>query len=155
GPGCFDMKAGLALAFHAVTALENRTGVTLLVTGDEEIGSPTSRALLEAEAKGGGPRTVFEARSCGGTLITERQGGSSYENRAVGRAASAGLEPQRGVNATVELAHQVLAVGAIADAARGTTVTPTLLSSGTTTNTVPADGGFAIDVRVADVDEQN
>ena len=58
----------------------------------------------------------------------------------MGRAAHAGLEPERGVNATVELAHQVLAVAALADPARGTTVTPTALSSGTTSNTVPAAG---------------
>ncbi|MGH3172006.1 MAG: peptidase dimerization domain-containing protein, partial [Trebonia sp.] len=74
--------------------------------------------------------------------------------RAVGRAAHAGLEPERGVNATIELAHQVLAVAGLSDAALGTTVTPTALSSGTVTNTVPASGAFSVDVRMRDVDEQ-
>jgi glutamate carboxypeptidase len=74
--------------------------------------------------------------------------------RAVGRAAHAGLEPERGVNATIELAHQVLAVAGLADAALGTTVTPTALSSGTVSNTVPASGAFSVDVRMWDTAEQ-
>jgi glutamate carboxypeptidase len=72
-----------------------------------------------------------------------------------GRAAHAGLEPERGVNATIELAHQVLAVSALADHGRGTTVTPTLMSAGTTSNTVPAAGELAVDVRVRDAAEQD
>jgi glutamate carboxypeptidase len=74
--------------------------------------------------------------------------------RATGRGAHAGLAPERGINATVELAHQVLAVGALADPVRGTTVTPTRLAVGTTTNTVPAMGELAVDVRVRDAAEQ-
>ena len=72
----------------------------------------------------------------------------------MGRAAHAGLEPERGVNATLELAHQVLTVSGLADAALGTTVTPTALSSGTVSNTVPAAGAFAVDVRMWDPVEQ-
>jgi glutamate carboxypeptidase len=74
--------------------------------------------------------------------------------RATGRAAHAGIEPERGVNATLELAHQVLAVSAIADPGRGTSVTPTALTSGTTSNTVPAEGSFVVDVRAWDAAEQ-
>jgi glutamate carboxypeptidase len=79
---------------------------------------------------------------------------SLYRVRAVGRAAHAGIEPERGVNATVELAHQVLAVSALNDPGRGTSVTPTALSSGTTSNTVPAEGSFVVDVRAWDAAEQ-
>lgn len=154
GPGCFDMKAGVVMAMHAVAALADRDGVTLLVTGDEEIGSPSSRRLIEDEAAGCTAALVLEAAADGGAVKTERKGVSLYEVRAYGRAAHAGLEPERGVNASVELAHQVLAVTALADPGCGTTVTPTLLSSGTTTNTVPATGGFAVDVRVPDAAEQ-
>lgn len=71
-----------------------------------------------------------------------------------GRAAHAGLEPERGVNATVQLAHQVLAVSVLADREAGTTVTPTVARAGTTANTVPADGAFAVDVRARTVAEQ-
>ena len=154
GPGCFDMKAGVVMAMHAIAALTDADGVTLLVTGDEELGSPTSRGLVEQEAAGCVAALVLEASADGGAVKTQRKGVSLYQVRAHGRAAHAGLEPHRGVNATVELAHQVLAVTALADPARGTTVTPTLLSAGTTSNTVPAEGGFAVDVRVPDVEEQ-
>jgi glutamate carboxypeptidase len=149
------MKAGLVLALHAVASLVDPAGVTILVTGDEELGSPSSRALIEAEAAGCAAALVLEASADGGALKTERKGVSLYEVRACGKAAHAGLEPERGVNATLELAHQLLAVAAIGDAGRGTTVTPTLMAAGTTTNTVPAAGQFAVDVRVRDSAEQN
>lgn len=154
GPGCFDMKAGLVLAFHAVAALEDPSGVTILVTGDEEVGSPSSRALIEAEASGCAAALVLEASADGGALKTERKGVSLYEVGVHGRAAHAGLEPHRGVNATVELAHQVLAVAALADAVHGTSVTPTTMSAGTTSNTVPAAGLLQVDVRVRHAVEQ-
>jgi len=148
GPGCFDMKAGIVLALHAVAQLADASGVTLLVTGDEELGSPTSRELIEAEAAGCRAALVLEASADGGALKTERKGVSLYRVRAVGRASHAGLEPERGVNATIELAHQALAVHGLTDDERGTTVTPTVLSAGQTTNTVPAAGEFAVDVRM-------
>ncbi|MCP9948706.1 M20/M25/M40 family metallo-hydrolase [Actinomadura madurae] len=151
GPGCFDMKAGLAMAFRAAAGLD---GVTLLVTGDEEIGSPSSRALIEREARATTAALVFEASADGGALKTERKGAARYEIRVAGRAAHAGLEPERGVNATVQLAHQVLAVSVLADREAGTTVTPTVARAGTTANTVPADGAFAVDVRARTVAEQ-
>jgi glutamate carboxypeptidase len=154
GPGCFDMKAGIVLALHAVAGLADRSGVTILVTGDEEIGSPTSRALIEAEAVDCAAALVLEASADGGALKTERKGVSLYELRAYGKAAHAGLEPERGVNASLEVAHQLFAVATIGDPSRGTTVTPTLMSAGTTTNTVPAAGQFAVDVRVRDTAEQ-
>jgi glutamate carboxypeptidase len=154
GPGCFDMKAGLAMAFEALAGLEDRDGVTLLVTGDEEIGSPTSRALIEDEARAASAALVLEASADGGALKTERKGVSLYDVHVLGRAAHAGLEPELGVNATLELAHQALIVSALTEPAAGTTVTPTVLSAGTTTNTVPAEGSFAVDVRVRTVAEQ-
>ena len=154
GPGCFDMKAGLVLALHALAVLGAPDGVTLLVTGDEELGSPSSRELIEAQAAGCRAALVLEASADGGALKTARKGVSRYEVRAVGRAAHAGLEPERGVNATVELAHQVLRVVRLADPAVGTTVTPTALSSGTVANVVPAAGAFAVDVRMWDAAEQ-
>jgi len=151
GPGCFDMLAGLAMAFHALRGLD---GVTLLVTGDEEIGSPSSRDLIEQEARAAEAALVLEASAEGGALKTERKGVSLYDVHVAGRAAHAGLEPERGVNATIELAHQLLAVVRLADPVTGTTVTPTVLRSGTTTNTVPAEGSFAVDVRVRSLAEQ-
>jgi glutamate carboxypeptidase len=157
GPGCFDMKAGVVMALHATAALIRAGGdpaVTILMTGDEELGSPGSRSLIEAEAAQCAAALVLEASADGGALKTERKGVSLYQVRAIGRAAHAGLEPERGVNATTELAHQILAVSALADPRWGTTVTPTLLSAGTSTNTVPAAGEVAVDVRVSSESEQ-
>lgn len=154
GPGCFDMKAGLVMAFHAIAELDDLDGLTLLVTGDEELGSPTSRELIEDEARGCLAALVLEASADGGALKTERKGVSLYDVQVHGRAAHAGLEPERGISATIEAAHQVLAVAGLGDSLLGTTVTPTRLEAGTTSNTVAARARFAVDVRVRDAAEQ-
>jgi glutamate carboxypeptidase len=154
GPGCFDMLAGLVMALHAIADLGDRDGVTLLVTGDEELGSASSRELIEDEARRAEAVLVLEASADGGALKTARKGTSLYDVDLAGRAAHAGLEPQKGVNATLELAHQVQAVAALADPAVGTTVTPTAATSGTTVNTVPARARFAVDVRAWTAAEQ-
>ncbi|MET0492963.1 MAG: M20 family metallopeptidase [Actinoplanes sp.] len=154
GPGCLDMKAGVAMAFHAIAALPDRDGITLLVTGDEELGSPSSRPLIESEARAAGAALVLEAAADGGGLKTARKGVSIYELIVAGRAAHAGLAPEAGVNATVELAHQVLRIAGLADSAAGTSVTPTLARAGTTTNTVPAGARVAVDVRIRSLAEQ-
>ncbi|MCR6489144.1 M20 family metallopeptidase [Amycolatopsis sp. OK19-0408] len=154
GPGCFDMKAGVVMALHAAAALADRDGVSILITGDEEIGSPLSRTLIEEEAKSCAAVFVLEASADGGALKTRRKGVSLYRIEIEGRAAHAGLEPEKGVNAGIEVAHQILAVAALADPAKGTTVVPTALSAGTTTNTVPAKASVAVDARVWDAAEQ-
>ncbi|MFB7915644.1 M20/M25/M40 family metallo-hydrolase [Streptomyces sp. NPDC056061] len=154
GPGCFDMKAGVAQLFHALSVLDDLDGVSVLLTGDEEIGAPTSRALIEAEARRTRAVLVLEA-SERGALKTARKGVSAYELGIAGRAAHAGLEPHRGVNTTIELAHQVIALSALADPVTGTTVTPTVATSGTTRNTVPDAAHLLVDVRVATAAEQD
>ncbi len=155
GPGCFDMKAGLVMGFHALAAAEDRDGVTFLITGDEELGSPSSRDLIEDEARGLSAALVLEASAEAGALKTERKGVSLYDVVVHGRAAHAGLEPERGTSATIELAHQVLAICRLGSAGVGTTVTPTRMEAGTTTNTVPADGHVAVDVRARTGAEQD
>ena len=107
GPGCFDMKTGLVMAFNAIAGLSDVDGVTLLVTGDEELGSPSSRELIEGEAHGCVATLVLEASADGGALKIARKGVSRYEITAQGRAAHAGLEPEKGINASLELAHQL------------------------------------------------
>jgi glutamate carboxypeptidase len=154
GPGCFDMKAGVVMALHAAAAVGDRSGLSILVTGDEEIGSPSSRSLIEEEARGCNAVFVLEGAADGGALKCRRKGTSMYRIEVDGRAAHAGLEPEHGVNAGIEIAHQILAVAALADPGRGTTVVPTVLSAGTTTNTVPAHAGVAVDVRAWDAEEQ-
>lgn len=153
GPGSFDMKAGLVMALHAISATPSAS-VTLLVTGDEELGSTSSRALIEAEAADCVAALVLEASADAGALKLERKGVSMYEVRITGRAAHAGLEPELGINASIEAAHQVLAVSNLGDTNKGTTVTPSALTSGTTRNTVPAAATFFVDARAWDVEEQ-
>jgi glutamate carboxypeptidase len=153
GPGVFDMKAGLVQALYAVSALSRTDGVTLLVTTDEEIGSPTGRALVEDEARRSRAVLVPEP-SAAGALKTARKGISMYNLHVQGRAAHAGLEPERGVNALVELARQVPRIANLGDERLGTTVTPTTATAGSTRNTVPATAEAAIDVRAATVTEQ-
>lgn len=157
GPGCFDMKAGLVQGVHALASLVQRgvdlTGVALLVTGDEETGSKSSRPLIEREAAGALAALVLEP-SADGALKTGRKGVSMYTLHVDGVAAHAGLEPEKGVNALVEMAHQVLALDAIARPELGTTVTATVASAGTTNNVVPAAASLTIDVRASVPDEQ-
>jgi glutamate carboxypeptidase len=154
GPGAFDMKAGLVQGLHALSVLPDLTGVRVLITTDEEVGSPTSRALIEETVRGAAAALVLEP-SAAGALKSARKGVSMYELVVTGRASHAGLEPEKGVNAGLELAHQLLTLESVADAPAGTTVTPTLLSAGTTTNTVPARATVAIDVRAMTEAEQS
>jgi glutamate carboxypeptidase len=144
GPGCFDMKAGLVQLFHALATLPALDGITVVVNADEELGSPSSQGLIRDAASGATAALVCEP-SVDGALKTARKGIARYELHVTGRAAHTGLDPNRGVNAGVELAHQTIAVAQLGHV--DTTVTPTLMSAGTTTNTVPAAASLAVDVR--------
>jgi glutamate carboxypeptidase len=152
GPGCFDMKAGIVQLLHAVAALDDRAGVEILLTSDEEIGSLTSRPLIEEAARRASAALILEP-SAHGSLKTERKGTGLYRLDVAGRAAHAGLEPEKGANALIELAHLVLRLGAVARPDLGTTVTPTVAAAGTAANVVPAHAEAEIDVRVAEPGE--
>lgn len=155
GPGCFDMKAGLVQMFRALGTLPTLDGATVLVTGDEELGAPTSRSLIEEEARRAGVALVLEASAPGGALKTARKGVSLYELQVRGRAAHAGLEPHSGINTSVALANLVLDVAGLDGGPGGTTVTPTVMRSGTTTNTVPDHGVLRVDVRAVSRADQD
>ena len=159
GPGCFDMKLGLLMAFHALGEVARSRGdldgVTLLATSDEETGSATSHEMIEPEALGCRAALVLEASGPRGALKTERKGAGIYRLVVRGTAAHAGLEPERGVNAGLELARQIPLVTQLGDAACGTTVTPTTMSAGTTANTVPDMAFVDIDVRVSSAEEDD
>lgn len=157
GPGVFDMKAGIVQALSAVALLiadgTDVSAVGLLLTTDEETGSRASRGVIAAASTNAEAVLVFEP-SAGGALKTERKGTSWYRIKFHGRAAHAGLDPERGVNATVEAAAFVMATQAWGDQVAGTTVTPTLLHSGTTANTVPVLAELTLDVRAWSAAEQ-
>ena len=153
GPGVFDMKAGIVQAIHAVASMNDRSGVEILLSCDEEVGSTTSRSLLEERAIACGTVLVLEPSGDGGALKTGRKGTGTFEVVIGGRAAHAGLEPHRGVNSLVEAAHQVLAIAELADDLQETTVTPTVAHAGTADNVVPAETRIRVDVRVTSAEE--
>ncbi|MHB9856238.1 M20 family metallopeptidase [Streptomyces krungchingensis] len=146
GPGVFDMKAGIVQMFAALRLLPSSDGVAVLLTSDEEIGAPSSRKLIEDTARGCRAVLVPEP-SAAGALKTARKGIGTYRLDVRGRAAHAGLEPEKGINATVEVAHQVLRIAALGDSTAGTSVTPTVLSGGSSMNTVPEQASVRVDVR--------
>lgn len=149
GPGVFDMKAGIVQVLHAVAALDDRSHVEILLSADEEIGSRESRALIEERARACGAVLVIEPSADGGVLKTGRKGTGTFEVKVHGRASHAGLEPEKGINSLVELAHLIPQIVAIADTSKGTTVTPTVASAGTADNVVPESASCYVDVRVA------
>ena len=104
GPGIFDMKAGIVQAVHAVAALDDPSGVEILITADEEVGSDHSRELIEQRALACGHVLVFEASADGGALKVARKGTGTFHVTVHGRAAHAGLEPWKGINSVVGLA---------------------------------------------------
>lgn len=158
GPGVFDMKAGIVQAIHAVRIMRDAgvdiAGVSMLFTADEEVGSKTSRGLVEEMAREVDAVLVLEPSADGGALKTARKGTGTFEVVVTGRASHAGLEPEKGINALVELAHQVQRINEFGNPAVGTTVTPTVASAGTTDNTVPERATILVDARVVSPDEK-
>jgi len=153
GPGVFDMKAGIVQGLFALGALGFPDGVEVLITSDEEVGSGTSRGLIEDLARRCEAVLVLEA-SHGGALKVGRKGVSTYAIEITGAPAHAGLEPEKGVNAVVELAHVVLALDALARHDAGTTVTPTVARAGIATNVVAPSAELDVDVRAFTIAEQ-
>lgn len=153
GPGVFDMKGGIVIAAHALAALDDVSGVEVLLTSDEEVGALTSRPFLEERAQACGRVLVLEPSADGGALKIGRKGVGTFEVTITGRAAHAGLEPEKGINALVEAAHQVLHINSLGAPDRGTTVTPTLATVGTAENVVPERATIRVDVRVTTMEE--
>ena len=155
GPGVFDMKAGFVQALYAISQVSGaQENVALVATTDEETGSATSKALIERLAKTVQAVLVFEA-SLDGKVKTGRKGTAMYQVSVIGKAAHAGLEPEKGINATTELAKLVMQISALENPEFGTTAVPTVMQSGTTTNTVPALAKLDIDVRSFTMAELN
>lgn len=152
GPGIFDMQSSLALvefALRGVQALALRLPrpVTVLVTSDEEVGSQTSRRLIEEQAQQAAYALVMESPLPGGVLKTARKGGAHFTLNVRGRAAHAGVEPEKGISAVQELAHQILALHSLTDLEAGTTVNVGVVSAGTRPNVIAAQAQALIDVR--------
>ena len=150
GPGVFDMKAGIAVAMAVLEALAregNPPAVSLLLTPDEEVGTEASRSLLLDVARRHHQVLVLEP-SLDGAAKVARKGTGGFEVTFLGRAAHAGLDPEKGASALLELAHFTIFAAALGRPETGTTVTPTVASSGTRTNVVPEAARLSVDCRV-------
>lgn len=158
GPGSIDMKGGVTVALAALEALVRadrmpRWPVRILFTTDEETGSRTSRTLIEDQARR--HRAVFclEPAMPDGALKTWRKGTGLFILDVTGRTSHAGNSPEAGVNAIVEMAHQVLKVQSLARPEAGTTISVGLIAGGTRTNVVPGHCQAKLDVRVLEPGE--
>src|SRR5467141_1799791 len=147
GPGSYDMKAGIVQAAFALEHALPHRPVVVLSTSDEEIGSASSRALIEETARDAVAVLVLEPAASGGAIKTARKGIADFVLDVEGRAAHAGVEPEKGISATEELAHQVLALKGLADPASGTTINVGVATAGTRPNVVAAHARAEIDVR--------
>ncbi len=157
GCGIFDMKANVALMFETLRFSANNNvrpsrPITILLSCDEEVGSHTGRTLVEREAANAERCLVFEP-SADGKVKTGRKGTGMFTLRAHGIPAHAGLEPEKGANAILELSRQIERIHEIARPAEGTTVNVTTINGGTTTNVIPEHAECQIDVRFSKMAE--
>jgi len=154
GPGVLDMKAGVVMALTAVEALLElqllRCPVTLLLHGDEEVGSPVSRALTERAARRASAVYVLEpAAGDAGAYKTARKAVGLYRLTVTGKAAHSGVDFEKGHSAVVELARQIEVLQSHTDLAKGITLNLGVIGGGTRSNVIAAEAWADIDVRIA------
>ncbi|HLA96555.1 MAG TPA: M20 family metallopeptidase [Pyrinomonadaceae bacterium] len=157
GCGIFDMKANIVVMLEALryfAEMDTRPArpITIFLSCDEEVGSYTGRPLLEIEAAKAEMCYVFEP-SAAGRVKTGRKGTGMYTVKARGIPAHAGLEPEKGANAILEIARQIERLQALNNLSVGTTVNVCTARGGTTTNVIPEHAEFTIDVRFSSMDE--
>jgi glutamate carboxypeptidase len=151
GPGTLDMKAGIVIALAAIEQAQQhglKRPVTLLCTSDEEIGSHTSRELIESLAKESALALIMEGALLDGSLKTWRKGTGGFWVKVKGRAAHSGGDHQAGRNAIEEIAHQVIAIQKLTDYSKQTTLNVGVVQGGTVSNVVPDEASIEVDVRV-------
>jgi glutamate carboxypeptidase len=155
GPGVYDMKGGAWLALQAFKDAARSGAVqrplVFLFTPDEEIGSPTSRTLIEDIGRQAMAVLVTEPAREGGKIVTARKGVGRFEVKLEGRPAHSGSRHVDGRNAIREAAHQILAIEGMTDYGRGITTTVALVGGGTAANVIPQHAWFSVDCRVTTV----
>ncbi len=155
GPGTCDMKGGLLVGLYALRALQT-TGfrdfseIVFFFNSEEEVGSPVSRPLYSPIAREMDVALVLESARANGDIVSARKGVGEYTLRVEGKAAHAGVEPEKGANAALELAHQIIALHNLNGIAPGVTVNAGVLGGGTRPNVVPEEAWVTIDVRATD-----
>ncbi|MEO6062457.1 MAG: M20 family metallopeptidase [Thermoflexales bacterium] len=155
-PGACDMKGGLLVAMYAMRALQlaapdRFSGLTFYFNSEEEFGSPVSRGIAAGLARQADAALVYEPARTSGDIVSARKASADFTLTVRGLAAHAGVAPEKGINATVELAHRIIDLQALSGLAPGVTVTPSVIQGGTATNVVPDLAQVRIDVRAADV----
>ena len=160
GPGTYDMKADLVLALFTVRQMQEMRiqpsrPVVFLLTCDEETGSHSSRELIEYHAKRAHAALVLEPPLASGALKTARKGVGSYRIEVRGRAAHAGVEPEKGRNAIVELARQIILIQSEARPELGTTINVGKIGGGTANNVVAENAWCEVDVRISSMEESH
>ncbi|WP_226034792.1 M20 family metallopeptidase [Aquibacillus saliphilus] len=158
GPGVIDMKSSLVVVLYAVKALihEGDQGVKniqLVLNSDEEIGSLTSRLLIEREAKGKKYALVMEPARKNGSLVSSRRGKGNYTISVKGKAAHSGIEPEKGRSAIEELAYKIIQLHELSDLDNGISVNVGLIEGGSSVNTVSDHAVAHIDIRIAEMDQ--
>ncbi len=153
GPGIFDMQSSLVLVEYLVRGVQDLglilpRPIVILATSDEEVGSTTSRQLIEDEARRAAYVLVMESPLPGGVLKTSRKGSGNFKISVKGRAAHAGVEPEKGISAIQELAHQILRIHGLSNWDKGTTLNVGVVSGGTRPNVVAAEAEALVDLRV-------
>jgi glutamate carboxypeptidase len=156
GPGCFDMKSGIAFMLHSIEALrawhddQMPRPLTILLVSDEEVGSGTSRNITENLARKSSAVLVLEpSAGLKGAAKTARKGVGEYTLKVTGKAAHSGLDFEKGESAIVELAKQIIALSKLIDLKRGLTLNVGTIQGGTRSNVIPAEASAVIDVRIA------
>ena len=155
GPGVLDMKSGVLIGMYGLHILiaaqqAQYQRVTFVCNSDEEIGSPSSRALIQDIARKADAAIVLEPGRAKGTVVSSRRGSGQYRVEVHGVSAHAGVEPQRGRNAILELSYQVQKMQALNGTVPGTTLSVGIIHGGERTNVVPDYAYFDMDVRASD-----
>lgn len=158
GPGVIDMQASHVLLLYALRALIDEQipvykNVEIVLNSDEELGTISSRSLIEERSKGKKYALVMEPARPDGSVVSSRRGAGRYELEVKGKAAHSGMNPEDGVSAIDELAYKVIELKALADPVNGVNINVGLMEGGTSVNTIAPSAKAGIDVRITNAEQ--
>ena len=156
GPGVSDDKCGIVAALVACQALAevgSDADLMIVLTPDEELGSPDSAAVTAELAKEADMALCLEAARASGAIVSARKGGANMEVTITGRAAHSGVEPEKGINAALQMAHAIVALDALNDWDRGISVNAGVARAGRRSNIVAAEATLRVDLRAVTVED--
>jgi glutamate carboxypeptidase len=158
GPGVVDMKASQVELIFALQTLQHLgvkgyENVLVVLNSDEEIGSPSSRPLIEEMSIGKEYALIMEPARKDGSLVSARRGGGRYTIKIKGKAAHSGIEPERGRSAIEELAHKIIQLHSLSDHQRGISVNVGLIEGGSSVNTISPNAIAHVDIRISEVNQ--